>query len=428
MKDTLLLASDLHIGRSSSRLPDHARRAAFAAAAWARIVDLAVTESVSAVILGGDVVDEDHRFWEAIGPLESGIQRLAAAAIPVLAVAGNHDCAVLGRLADLFPRDRFALLGRDGTWERFPLRQENGHAWLQVDGWSFPQSRVSHSPLNDYALPPPIGDTPVLGLVHGDLGAAHSPYAPLELARLQALHPQAWLLGHIHAPRLATAPGRPWVLMPGSPQALDPGETGPHGAWLATVEGAHIAAPVQRPLSSAWYEEAAVELGEVSDEPTLEATLLDALRSRAAEIGEQAGAALAHVNVRLRLTGATPVADRVEAVAQRLRQDLQLDAGPASLAVDSIHNETLPALDLEQQARTQTVLGAVARLRLDLDKPHVSSETADLLEKTRQNLERARNTKEFFLLPRDPHPDDPAKALLKETATALLARLAKEAE
>ncbi len=444
----LLLTGDLHLGRASSRLPPELRLEARAATAWARLIEVALAERVSAVVLSGDVADESNRFWEAIGPLEAGVNRLAGAGIPVVAVAGNHDHAVLGRLADQLPREHFALLGRGGTWERRTLTHE-GRAWLNVDGWSFPQAVVRASPLDSYALPPDP-DVPTLGLVHGDLGVGTSTYGPLDLARLQALPPRAWLLGHIHAPRLEAAVGRPWVLMPGSPQALDPGETGPHGPWIAEVEGSRLALPVQRPLSAAWYHEAALDVSGAADEPALEALVLDFLRARAADIAGRAGDALAHVSLRLRLVGASPLSDRVRDVAGRLRQDLSLPAGRATLVLDDLRVETTPKLDLEAHARTTTALGAVARLLLELRacdaldptvgatpvatpaptvpaRPDVSDETRLLLRSARQALERVEGAREFLALDRPPVTDERVREVVRVQASALLTLLARSA-
>lgn len=419
----LLLTGDLHLGRASSRLPENLRLEARASSAWARLVDVALAERVSGVVLSGDVADESNRFWEAIGPLEAGVNRLAGAGIPVVAVAGNHDHAVLGRLADNLPRERFALLGRGGVWERYTLSLQ-GRVWLNIDGWSFPQAIVRSSPLDSYALPPDP-DVPTLGLVHGDLGVATSTYGPLDLARLQALPPRAWLLGHVHAPRLEAVVGRPWVLMPGSPQALDPGEPGPHGPWMTEVEGSRVAPPVQLPLSAAWYDEVALDVSGADDEPALEALVLDFLRARAADIAGRAGEALAHVSLRLRLVGASPIADRVRDVALRLRQDLSLPAGRANLVLDDLRVEATPQFDLEALARTTSAPGAVARLLLEIERPDVSDDTRLLLRSARQALERAEGAREFLALERPPVTDERVRQVVRVQASALLTRLVR---
>ena len=99
----VLLAADIHAGRRSSRIPDDVDRPRFScAAAWQRMVDLAVRERVDLVAAAGDLIDRDNRYFEAFGPLEAGLKRLAEAGIPVAAVSHGKDLSavVLGRFYD----------------------------------------------------------------------------------------------------------------------------------------------------------------------------------------------------------------------------------------------------------------------------------------------------------------------------------------
>src|SRR5690625_108199 len=76
----ILCTGDLHLGRRSSRLPEHIDgRAHSSASAWGRVVDLAIAERVDLVLLSGDLIDDANRFYEALGPLEVGLRRLATA-------------------------------------------------------------------------------------------------------------------------------------------------------------------------------------------------------------------------------------------------------------------------------------------------------------------------------------------------------------
>src|SRR5690606_1937215 len=95
----ILCAGDLHLGRRSSRVPwDGDGAAGSCAEAWMRLVECAIRERVDLVALSGDLVDHDNRWFEAFGPLERGLKRLADAGIPVYAVAGNHDYDTLPHL------------------------------------------------------------------------------------------------------------------------------------------------------------------------------------------------------------------------------------------------------------------------------------------------------------------------------------------
>jgi len=180
----ILCTGDLHIGRRPTRLPAGAGERLSAAQAWHDVVAAALERSVDLVILTGDVVDRENRYFEAFGPLEAELHQLAQAKIPVVAVAGNHDYDVLPRLAQSFP-ENFRLIGAGGRWERVSCRFQTG--LIHLDGWSFPREQVTSDPLLSYSFSPP-GEGILLGLVHGDLDQAGSPYAPLSSALLQ----QAW--------------------------------------------------------------------------------------------------------------------------------------------------------------------------------------------------------------------------------------------
>lgn len=440
----LLLAADLHVGRGSSRLPEDLHREVRAVGAWDRVVELAIQRRVGAVLLAGDVVDQDAAFFEAVGPLERGMGRLAEAGIRTLAVAGNHDVDVLPRLADELDPEAFTLLGRGGCWGRATLHDGKGQPALHVIGWSFPQRSGNRSPLDD-ALPPrdvEHPDLPTLGLVHGELDTPGGAYAPLALAQLEAAPVAGWLLGHIHKPMLragAVGGARPWVLYPGSVQALDPGEAGLHGVWLTEVDRDSVPAPEPVGLSSVRYDMCEVVLDE-------EADTLDAVESRVwagvRDAGEQArregGDSLHHVALRLRVTGRCPasVASRVGEVVTRAVESLQHASGSVALHIERTIIDVLPTIDLEARAQDIFAPGPLATLLLELreaDGP-ASPEARALLERVRVQMAKAANHPDYAALAdgaRDTaasaSPDD-ARDVLRQQATALLTHLVAQQE
>jgi len=415
----LVLTGDLHLGRSSSRVSaegghDELR----ATAAWERIVELAIREGAAAVCLSGDVVDEGSKFWEAIGALEAGVGRLGEAGIQTVAVAGNHDFDVLARLADELPGEHFVLLGRGGNWERFTLKR-SGQPAVHLDGWSFATQQVRRSPLDDYALPD-AGAVPVLGMVHGDLGVTDSSYAPLDLNRLRGLPPEGWLLGHLHAPRLLD--GDRWVLYPGSPQALDPGEAGAHGPWVVEVRAGRMGDPDQRPLSTVWYESVEVDVGGVAEGPQLETVLLSALREHAERLTAAGGSALCHARLRVTLVGETPLSHKeIGALTKDVAADLVLPVGSGTLTVERLDVRTTPPLDLHEHAASHSALGTVARLLLALEEKEPPEDLAEVLRLARSAAEQADNR--FAVVSHRELSEDALRELVATQARALLTEL-----
>lgn len=420
----LLLTGDIHIGRSSTGISSHLGREAMrAASAWTRIVDLAVDEEVDLVCLSGDVVDKENKFWEAIGPLERGVKRLSKAGIRTVAVGGNHDYDVLARLADQLESEDFRLLGRRGSWERYTIQQD-GRPILHLDGWSFPKERIYDSPLNRYDLEPEAS-APVLGLLHGDLDVPTSSYAPLETERLFAAGPDAWLLGHIHKPALMESPSGSWILYPGSPQALDVGETGRHGAWLVEVNG-RIGTPEQRPISTARFEYLDIDLEGASTEEDVEGRIIRRIRETAQTHAEEGAPCLQCLGLRLHITGRTPIAHRIEEITARLVDDFELSVDNVVVEINRKRISAIPDVELAEYADAQSAPGAVARLLLGLESPNPPSEVAELISRTKRDLESVENDKYLASLEPREITDDLVRAYLRDQANALLTELVQQ--
>ncbi len=422
----LLLTGDIHIGRASSKVDDPSSHRA--ADTWLAICDLALRENVAAVCLSGDIADEANRFWEAIGPLETGTRRLAEHGIVTLAVAGNHDHDVLANLADELPPGQLTLLGRGGRWERKAIDNESGHPSIYIDGWSFPQKRVARDPLEQYDLPRP-GDAPVLGLVHGDLDVASSHYGPLSTDRLAAAGADGWLIGHIHTPRLLE-PGSAWILQPGSPQALDPGEPGLHGPWLVEVSNATLARPEMIPLSSVCYDRVEIDLAGASDLDDARNEFLAAINQRADAIAESAGPALRQLLLRLAVVGRTPAAAALQEDPAALTdiRDLQLTRGQAQVRVERVDLAVLPEIDLDEYARQQSAAGAVARVLAELRDDRPSPTTQKLLAATADAIRSESASADYADLgPRDV-TDRLAREHLTRQGRALLTELLRQGD
>jgi DNA repair exonuclease SbcCD nuclease subunit len=386
----ILCTGDLHIGRRSSRLPSHLDgRAHSAAAGWERIVDLALAEGVDIVALSGDLVDRENRFYEAVGPLESGLRRLAGAGITTVAIAGNHDFDVLPRLADTFDPASFRLLGRGGVWERVTIRR--GESVLHLDGWSFPTQYVRESPVAAYGLPIP-DDGAVLGLLHADLDQPASPYAPAALPELRARPVDFWLLGHIHTPDLHQGDGLAPVLYPGSPQALDPGESGAHGVWLLEL------APGRRfearfvALSTVRYDEVVVDLTGAAELDEVDARVIAGVRASLAALENDD--ALRYLACRLRVVGRTPVHRRLAAHLEAFAPDLALPDRGVTALIEKVEIASRPAHDLAELARGNDPVALLARLLVGLEAGgHNAELTAALLrdaERAAAEVTRAR--------------------------------------
>lgn len=360
----LLCAADLHLGRQPSRVPARlrGRLAEFGpAAAWRRLVETALERRVSAVLLAGDVVDDESDFYEAFADLRAGVERLLAAGIEVVAVAGNHDVAALPRLARLLPGMK--LLGQGGAWQA--TRLATSDVSVNIIGWSFPTTTVDVSPmgsldLGQLSLAPGL----TIGLLHADLDQAGG-YAPVATAELRAHPVAAWLLGHVHKPSALNVQPIGYL---GSLSAADPGEDGPRGAWSVRVgDGSldfeHVC------LTPLRFERVVVDVSGLTQPDELDELMVGAIDATARGCIE-AGAELQALGVRLELRGRTEFASEI---ARRLAasdpRTVVFDLSGVACFVHDVAMLVAPALDLEALADGADPLALAARTVIELRGP-----------------------------------------------------------
>jgi exonuclease SbcD len=426
----ILCAGDLHLGRCSSRLPEGVDgRAHSAAAAWNALIDHAIRERVHLVALSGDLVDRANRYFEAFGPLERGIRRLAEARIHVAAVAGNHDFDVLPKLAPSLGKT-FHLLGGGGRWQVATVPQRDGKPALHIVGWSFPEDGnglVPTSPMAGFPALPNDG-VPVLGLLHADLDQPKSPYAPVRSDELRATPVSFWLLGHVHVPRLHRQPGEPPLLYPGSPQALDPGESGAHGAWMLELAPGRLPSARQVPLSTVRYDVVAVDVTDAADPDAVDRRVAEAVRAHTQRVVEEGCGPLRHLSCRVRVTGRTRLHHTLEPRLRELLPQLEPEHGDVRARVERIDVVTWPAADLQALAATPDAPGVLARLVLGLDGGTLDAGQERLMaELSAHAVEVHRATPYQLLTDPAPSPDE-LRALARRQAMLLLDTLLAQKE
>ncbi len=360
MTISVLVIADAHIGRYPSKVPLDPQGLAVRAV-WDSAIDYAIENRVNAVVLTGDIVDQGNKYFEAYGAVKHGVERLDSSDIDVFAVSGNHDYDVLPRLVDDTSLARFHLLGRGGTWEAKPLRID-GRVAAWFTGWSFPSAHCPESPLQSFRWPEK--DEPAIGVVHGDLDAANSSYAPLALGELQKHPLSIWLLGHVHKPRYILSGGTP-VLYPGSLQPLDPGEPGDHGPWLLNIDTAGGVAVQQVQLASVRYAKLTIDLTDAANLDDVDSRITLRVSEDADRLSRQYER-LRHVAYRLELTGKSSLHSALATRSWTSLGDLDSVHGDLRASVNKVFVETTPARNLENIARFKDPPATVASWILEL--------------------------------------------------------------
>lgn len=210
--------------------------------ALTRLVDAAIEGRAAGLLIAGDLFDGISAFYTHRDAVQRQFERLKTKGISAIAVAGNHDAVALPAFAKSFPDCGLQVIGREGQWESVEV------AGTVIYGWSFPHETYKRNAVQSAGRP--SQSKPVVGLLHGERGAAVSDYHPFSDKDLDG-KADVWILGHIHLPDR-----HPTARYMSSPQAMDfgPGERGAHGAWWVEVESAKAIFGDFQPISTVRYE------------------------------------------------------------------------------------------------------------------------------------------------------------------------------
>ena len=298
-------SADLHLGSPFSAWrklrPETAEELTLApGAALDRLVDIAIAEKVSFVIMAGDVFDSGAPSLYAEGRLRSALARLDAAGIRVFIVLGNHDS---GAPLDALPANTVLFSGERA--EAFEVKLD-GKVAATVAGISHagPAEKRDLSPQVDRLLAAASGFR--IGVLHANVDGdpGHEPYAPVALETLRRGNADCWALGHIHKRRILFE--RPLVAYSGSPQGRSVNEPGARGGYLVEVGDDGKAKCTELNVQSVRFETLTLDgLEDVSPLPALTRRFAEALP-------EYDGA----LCLRLVLAGGTPLNARLHSASQ----------------------------------------------------------------------------------------------------------------
>jgi len=430
MKDALelLCTGDLHLGRHPSRIPDDLDGPELSPkAVWLSTVQKAIDRDVDAVVVAGDIVDQENRYFEAFGAFEDGISQLDEAGIPVVVVAGNHDFDALPDMVDNLDSDTLQFLGREGQWERWTLEQ-NGEPVAHFDGWSFSAEHVYESPFEEYELPT-TNDAPQIGVLHADLDSRGSRYAPVLSSELRDTAADAWLLGHIHSPGIRID-SQPLALYSGSPQPLDPGEQQAHGPWTMTIPETGDVRAEQIPLASVRYDQVSVDVSEVKNPQEATAVISEEIKDHVRT--ELDTRSLELSLVRVRLTGRTDAHSALVEKHRSMERDLGFREGSVSVRIESINVDTRPAIDLEDLAEGDNAAAHLADLLLEIENGDPQETYSEVVGDSLAAIRQAHNANAYNPLRRETELEDPADGdaieFLEQQARVLLDTLLSQKE
>lgn len=201
--------------------------------AFNNIIELAISERVSAFIISGDVYNSEDHNLEAQVRFVRSMYRLRDAHIPVYMVQGNHDPAESWRAGLAMP-DNVHIFSHEQV-QRFPLIVNN----IEIGG-VYGMSCGHGNEHSNFAASYKAfeRDEFSLAVMHGTVGSTagaehHNVTGPCNLADLMQGAMDYWALGHIHKTQVLSED--PMVVYAGNPQGLHRKEVGPKGCYLVKV-------------------------------------------------------------------------------------------------------------------------------------------------------------------------------------------------
>ncbi len=314
--------------------------------AFENLVDLAIEEKVSFVLLAGDLYDGDWKDYSTGIFLGQQMGRLGQHDISVFAVAGNHDAANRMTKALDSPANMTILSSR-----KVETRKIDDLA-VAIHGRSFGKQHVYENLAVGFAA----AEKGVfnIGLLHTSLDGreGHAMYAPCSVDDLRSKGYQYWALGHIHKQEFVSQD--PWIVFPGCVQGRHIRETGAKGCVLVTVEDSAVSAVEKCALDVLRWVECSVDL---TDAAEMREVLERARKSIKNELTSANGRPIA---MRIRFEGATSISGKIAAYPERFEQQIKAlgaEIAGDDLWIERVENAAVGKLDLESTLSDDSAFG-----------------------------------------------------------------------
>lgn len=376
-------AADIHLDSPLHKLDDyegapveelrHATRRALE-----NMVDLAIAEDVTFVLIAGDLYDGDWKDYNTGLYFISQMSKLREAHIPVYIVAGNHDAQ--SKITKTLRLPEGVRLFTDEKPETFIL----DNVGVALHGQSFRSPAIKKNLAAKY--PSALSGHFNIGVLHtcatGREG--HEPYAPCSIGDLQSKGYDYWALGHVHQREVVLED--PLAVFPGNIQGRHVKETGPKGCMLVSIDDRGRAAADFRPLDVIrWFR----LLLDVSGKDTAY-DVIDATIASLQEILEQNDSM--PIAARVEVTGACPAHNELVSDPERWTNEIRsaaVDAGGGAIWIEKVKLRTEPPQDMKSLERAG---GPVAEMLRYLDEvqadPSRLRELAGVLDELDKKLPR----------------------------------------
>ena len=264
--------ADLHLDRPLGGMSEANRQVADAVLdatfdTYQRIIDFTIEQQADALLIAGDVYDGADRSLRAQLRFIEGLEQLDRAGIRSFICHGADD-----PLDDWTSRLRYPPLAHRFSPEVQAAPLGNS---AEVIGVSQPHPDSFDDVIRSFS--DIRGDGVTIGMLHCDATSSTASFLDSGL--------DYWALGHSHH-RKVVQEHHPAIVYPGTPQALQPEQTGPHGVYLVEIDETGDVSLQFQPLDA--IRRATIQL-DVADGDT-ESDVFEALSDRVTrQLDEAAG-------------------------------------------------------------------------------------------------------------------------------------------
>ena len=381
--------------------------------AFKNLVDLAIEEKVSFVLLAGDLYDGDWKDYSTGIFFSRQMGRLGKHNILVFTVAGNHDAANRMTKSLDSPANMTILSSRKVETIRID------DLAVTIHGRSFGTKHVDENLAVDFA----VADKGMfnIGLLHTSLDGreGHAVYAPCSVDDLRSKGYQYWALGHIHKQEFVSED--PWIVFPGCIQGRHIRETGAKGCVLVTVEDGAVSTVKKCSLDVLRWIECVVDLTDaVEMREVIERTRKSIEKERTSADGRP-------VAMRIRFEGSTSISDEIAAYPERLEQQIKAlgaEIAGDELWIERIENAVVGKLKLESTLSDDSTFGKLLKdILATPDNPDEINGLNDVIADLRQKIPSEAFGADSFL---DLDEIQTVERLVEEAKHMLVGRLLME--
>jgi len=324
--------------------------------AFDNLVELAIEEDVSFVLLAGDLYDGEWKDYHTGLFFAERMGRLKRQNIRVFMVSGNHDAASRITRTLQLPDNVLVLSTKK------PQTILLDHIGVAIHGQGYQSRAMSKNLTEQYPQYNPGYFN--IGILHTALNGreGHEPYAPCTLDDLRQKGYDYWALGHVH--KREEVSKDPWIVFPGNIQGRHIRETGAKGASLVTVENGAVIGVEHHELDVLRWSVCRVDLSDCEVVNAVHDHVRQALE------GEQEQAEARILAVRLVLTGDCPVHPRLLEDSAHLRESFRsMAAGLGDMWLEKVLFKTDRKGSLKDAMGEETPLAglmtAVEQFELD---------------------------------------------------------------